>query len=316
MIEEFLPYFKMDINGNILEANIPFKVIFNTSKNTNLKDICLDWNILKAFIEQKIGIEGIILRFSINRQKLYTKIFAKYIDNSILEGVIIDITESYKGKGSAFSKLLIEAQEEERKRISRELHDEVGQTLIAIKMNLEFLKRQKKIADSFLDESITLVEKTINQIRDLSLELRPSMLDDIGLISALKWYISRQKDRSGINISFDCDFSEENVSKELAVNIFRIVQEALTNIVRHSEAKNAYVEIKQRDKSLDIFINDDGKGFDLDKVEKELYKRKALGILGMKERVNLIGGEITIDSKLNVGTTIRVRFPLTSYEEC
>lgn len=306
----FVPYFRIDGKGDIVEANEPFKEIFKPLEVKNLKDICLDFETLKSSLKENTKIDGTIFRFLSNQQELYMKLFLNPIGNGIFECIAIDITECYREKRDTLSALLIEAQEEERQKISRELHDEVGQSLTAIKMNLEFLKRQKNIIDPFLEESIALVDKTINQIRDLSLELRPSMLDDIGLISALKWYINRQGERAGIDIKFVYNLSEDKVKKELSVNIFRIIQEALTNIVRHSKAKNAYVEIKEGESYLDITIGDDGIGFNLEEIERNLYRKKSLGILGMKERVFLMNGEITIESKPNLGTIIKIRFPL------
>ncbi|MCX7796026.1 MAG: sensor histidine kinase [bacterium] len=310
MIIRLLPYFKIDSKGNILEVNEPFKELSKSLEIKNLRDIFLEWEEFIFLLEKNSKIEGTIFRFFPDQQELYIKIFASAIDKEIFECIAIDVTECYKEKKDTFPALLIEAQEEERRRISRELHDEIGQSLTAIKMNLEFLKRQKNINDLFLEESISLVDKTINQIRDLSLELRPSMLDDIGLTSALKWYINRQGERAGIDIGFVYNFSENRINKDLSVTIFRVIQEALTNIVRHSRAKNAYVEIKESNNFLNILISDNGIGFDPDEIEKVLYRKKSLGILGMKERVFLMNGEIKIESKPNLGTTIKIRFPL------
>lgn len=182
------------------------------------------------------------------------------------------------GKNQDISKFLIRAQEEERKKIARELHDEVGQTLTAIKINLEILKR-KLPSDliPYIEESISLIDKSIEQIRDISLNLRPSLLDNLGLKSALRWYIEKQKEKSGIDIEYILDFEEESFSSDHSIVIFRIIQESLTNIIRHSKAKRVLLNIKENDEELVINIIDDGIGIDVEGVWQEVKEGRALG---------------------------------------
>ncbi len=215
------------------------------------------------------------------------------------------------GKNQDISKFLIRAQEEERKKIARELHDEVGQTLTAIKINLEILKR-KLPPDliPYIEESISLIDKSIEQIRDISLNLRPSLLDNLGLKSALRWYIEKQKEKSGIDIEYILDFEGESFSSDHSIVIFRIIQESLTNIIRHSKAKRVLLNIKENDEELVINIIDDGIGIDVEGVWQEVKEGRALGILGIKERVELLQGSLEIESEKGKGTKIKVILPL------
>lgn len=213
-------------------------------------------------------------------------------------------------KNDSISKFLIKAQEEERKKIARELHDEVGQTLTAIKINLEILKRKlDPELLSHIDESISLIDKTIEQIRSISLNLRPSLLDNLGLISALKWYVEKERKRSNLNFDYIFNFDQEKLDKDLAITIFRIVQESITNIIRHAKAKNVFLEIKEEEGRIRIIIKDDGVGFDTENIWKELKEGKALGILGIKERVDLFNGNLEIKSKEGEGTEIKIELP-------
>ncbi len=213
-------------------------------------------------------------------------------------------------KQNNISKFLIKAQEEERKKIARELHDEIGQALTAIKINLEILR--KKLDPnllSYIEDSINLIDKTIDQVRNLSLNLRPSLLDDLGLSPSLKWYIEKGKNRSNLNIEYIFDFDQEKINKDLAIVIFRIIQESIINIIKHAQAKNVFLEVKEEEKNIIINIKDDGIGFDAENIWEKVKEGRALGILGIKERVELFNGKMELKSKRGEGTEIRVVLP-------
>ncbi|MCS7202666.1 MAG: sensor histidine kinase [Dictyoglomus sp.] len=209
------------------------------------------------------------------------------------------------------SKFLMKAQEEERKKIARELHDEIGQALTAIKINLELLRRKidPKLVN-YIDDSINLIDKTIEQVRNLSLNLRPSLLDDLGLLSSLKWYIEREKKRNNLNIEYVFNFQQEKINKDLSINIFRIIQEGLTNIIKHAQARNIFLEIKEEGENILITIKDDGIGFDVENIWEKIKEGRALGILGIKERVELFNGNMEIKSKKGEGTEIKITLSL------
>jgi signal transduction histidine kinase len=207
---------------------------------------------------------------------------------------------------------LIEAQEVERRSLARELHDEIGQGLTAVKINLQTLQHSSTHSKMGLplQESISLVEVALQQVRSLSLDLRPSLLDDLGLAIALRWYVDRQTQRSGIIGEFLAKPLETKLSPNLETTCFRIVQEALTNVVRYAQAQRVVVELWQLETQLHLIIRDDGIGFDVDAARERATRGGSLGLLGMEERVLLVGGQIDIKSVHQRGTEIHAWFPL------
>lgn len=211
------------------------------------------------------------------------------------------------------SQELLEVQEAERRHISRELHDEVGQVLTAIKVNLQAAQKLA-ISDSIrphIDESISAVERTLDQVRNLSLDLRPSMLDDLGVVAAVRWYLDRQASRAGFQAHFNADIPKVRLNPELETTCFRIVQEAITNAVRHAQAQNVWVSLVQcNPNELELLIKDDGVGFDVGTVMQRSAGDMSLGILGMHERAELIGGNLKVNSDPQKGTEIQAIFPI------
>ena len=208
------------------------------------------------------------------------------------------------------SRQLLEAQENERRHIARELHDEIGQALTAVKINLQAAQRTPEALVSYLEDSISIVDRTVQQVRTLSLDLRPALLDDLGLVVALRWYVDRQAQRTGFTAQFVADPLETRPRPDIETACFRVAQEALTNVVRHARAQQVRVELRQRDTELHLLIRDDGKGFDVRTAQERAAQGASMGLLGMQERVWLVGGQIAIESAPAWGTEIRVRFPL------
>lgn len=213
----------------------------------------------------------------------------------------------------SLSQRLIEAQEAERRRIARELHDDVGQVLTAIKMNLQNIERgapDSPLAQR-LNESIGLIDSAMQRVRELALDLRPALLDDLGLIAALRWYVNREAQRAGLTWELVADPVDARLAPEIATACFRIAQEALTNVVRHARARHVQVELRLHASALHLTIRDDGIAFD---ARAALSQRPptTLGLQGMEERALILGGQIEIDSAAGHGTEVRARFPLTS----
>jgi PAS domain S-box-containing protein len=237
-----------------------------------------------------------------------------------VQGTARDITDRKRAERElrSYSRRLIDAQEEERKRIARELHDEIGQVLTAVQMNQQTLEHlcEEAPALPYIKENISIVEEALRQVRDLSLELRPSMLDDLGLAAALRWYVKRYAVRTGVKaeIAIGALISHVRLSRELETACFRIVQEALTNVVRHSKAKSARVKLQLRNGQLMLTIRDDGLGMDLPTLQKEGGAAASLGLRGMEERALAVRGEIQIESIPGRGTQIRARFPIVGVE--
>lgn len=210
----------------------------------------------------------------------------------------------------SLSRQLVAAQEDERRRIARELHDEIGQALTALKVNLETMRHQPDDWPALLAESIVVTDRTLHQVRDLSLDLRPSLLDDLGLIAALRWYIDRQARRAGWRVNLSSDPLVQRRLPEIETVCFRVVHEALTNVLRHAEATQIWVEVQARDGELRLSIRDDGVGFDVTAARERALAGASLGLLGMQERVELVGGIWEIHSQPGGGTSIEVRLPV------
>ena len=239
-------------------------------------------------------------------------------------GSLIDITEHKRAEKALreseerlryLSSQLITAQEEERKGISLELHDEMGQTLTAIGLNLESIGKEltpehaAMIKDK-LAETISLVEHASDHVRDLSLDLRPSMLDDLGLLPTLRWYVNSYEKRTETPVIFEALNLEERLAPEVEIVLYRIVQESLNNIRKHAQAKKVKIRLEQKKKKIGVLIEDDGIGFHSDRAVSETTLVKGIGLLGMQERVRLLGGSLKIRSREGQGTSIFVELPL------
>jgi signal transduction histidine kinase len=206
------------------------------------------------------------------------------------------------------SRRLIEAQETERQRIARELHDDIGQALSAVKMNLQSIRRVVGSSAPQIQEGIDSIDQAIRRVRDLAIALRPSLLDDLGLVPALRWYLNRQAQRGGFQCRFDADDSVA-LPAEVQTACFRIAQEALTNVVRHAGAGRVEVTLHRNGDLLELTVTDDGRGFDVKLAVERIGADASLGLLGMRERARLLGGRVTVDSTLRRGTTVRARLP-------
>jgi signal transduction histidine kinase len=212
---------------------------------------------------------------------------------------------------------LINAQEEERRRISRELHDELGQALTALKINLDVARRAlpadapTKLQRSISEASLLAVH-TLETARNLSLELHPAILDDLGLVAALRWEVDRYAQRTGQSVNFEVDLAGVGLEPELEITIYRIVTEALTNVARHAQASHILLDLHIENNHVVARISDDGIGFDPVALFNTPVERRTLGLTGMRERTELLDGEFTLISEPGHGATIQVKLPLAS----
>ena len=207
----------------------------------------------------------------------------------------------------ALSKRLVDAQEEERRNISRELHDEVGQTLSALLVELgnvaaEVPAEQQALA-ARLQSAKTLGESSVNAVRNMSLLLRPSMLDDFGLVPALHWQAREMSRRTGMNVTVDAEDLPDTLPDEHKTCIYRLVQEALNNAAKHSAATSVKIRVEEQPERLRVKIEDNGKGFDTSTT-------RGMGLVGMEERVRHLKGILRVDSIVGQGTNIAVELPL------
>jgi signal transduction histidine kinase len=201
-------------------------------------------------------------------------------------------------------------REEEQTRISREIHDELGQMLTAIKMDVTSADRKLKIAPEIasttLSRVLEMVDNTVKTIRRIASELRPSILEDLGLIEALEWQSREFEKRNQIKCVFTSSDSTLTIPREIAIGLYRIFQEALTNIARHSGATRVHANLLIEPEQLVMTITDDGKGFDPETIKS----KKSLGLVGMKERALMMKGKLYTETAPGKGTTIRIIVPL------
>jgi signal transduction histidine kinase len=210
------------------------------------------------------------------------------------------------------SRQIISTQEEERREISRELHDVIAQTLTGINVRLAALKKEAAINTKGLDRNIArtqrLVEKSVNIVHQFARELRPAVLDDLGLIPALHSFMKSFTARTGVRSHLKAFAAVEKMDTAKRTVLYRIAQEALTNVTRHAKANRVEVNIQKIPKGARMDIKDDGRSFQVERVMQN-KGNKRLGLLGMRERVEMVGGTFCVESAPGLGTTVRVEIP-------
>lgn len=241
-----------------------------------------------------------------------------------LVGTLVDVTrcvdardeiEKHRRQLQRLSAQLIDTREAESKRISQALHDIIGQSLTAVSINLAQIKQDlpKELPPDIwerLAESETLLANTLAQTRSLSLELRPAMLDELGLLPTLRWHIHRFGKRLNIRSTLQANSVKQRLSPELEIILYRVVQEGLTNVARHAKASQVQVNLYCQEDQLILTIADDGVGFNVQQVIQAENVDGRLGFLGISERVSLFGGCLDIESDLGKGTQLKVTIPL------
>jgi two-component system sensor histidine kinase UhpB len=210
----------------------------------------------------------------------------------------------------ALSIRLLQVQEQERRDIARGLHDEIGQSLTLIKIKLQMALHRGGNDKELTKECVDIASETLEQVRTMSLNLRPPALDDLGLAAALQWALERQQGAAGWDIEFSADPLPGRLAMETETACFRVAQEALTNIARHAQAKKIAVHLRVDDEHLKLTVQDDGCGFDQEDVRRRPANRSSLGLLSMNERAALAGGQFEIETANGFGTRVTALFPL------
>lgn len=209
---------------------------------------------------------------------------------------------------------LVEAQENERRRVARELHDEIGQLLTAMNISLESTTKQVEDAAiaKKLNDNLGFTKELMSRISKLSLALRPTVLDDLGLAPALTSLVQRLQSTTELQIDLTMsDLTGKRFSPELEISVYRIVQESLTNVIRHAKTKRVKIDLSLQKEKIILMIKDEGKGFD---VERALALNESSGILGMKERAELLGGTLLLETKPGQGAQISASLPLKGHK--
>ncbi|MEP6570743.1 MAG: PAS domain-containing protein [Acidobacteriota bacterium] len=236
-----------------------------------------------------------------------------------IHGVAFDISELKRAEGAAreyserlksLSRRLMEVQETERRNIALELHDEIGQVLTGLKLSLEIgARRPVDEVGRTLEEAGVLVNDLMARVRNLSLDLRPAMLDDLGLLPALLWHFEHYTAQTQIRVNFKhSGLEKRRFGVEVETAAYRIVQEALTNIARHAQVSEATVRLSTHQQTLLIEVEDSGRGFDTDSV---LSASETSGLAGMRERASLLGGKLSLESRKDAGTRLLAELSLS-----
>jgi signal transduction histidine kinase len=207
----------------------------------------------------------------------------------------------------SLSRRLFEVQEEERRHLARELHDEIGQALTAAKIILQSVTGDGGSATvARVHETTGILDRLLGQVRQISLDLRPSMLDDLGLVPALRSFIDQQGRRASVEMRFSAETLPESLDATIQTTCFRIAQEAITNAMRHADATQIEVDLRREEGNLLLLIGDNGVGFHVESVRAQAI---GLGLIGITERAALVGGRARIISSPGKGTTIEVVLP-------
>ena len=238
-----------------------------------------------------------------------------------IAGIAEDITErklseqkqeNFKGALQTLTNRLFEVQEEERRHLARELHDEIGQSLTAAKLEIEAAKRLKELASVTLrlDDSLAVIERLLGSVRAMSFDLRPALLDEVGLAAAVRGHARSQAERGGLIVQIAVSDSLPRADPSVEIACFRVMQEALTNVLRHARARAVEIRLDCVGGALCLSVRDDGIGFDVAAAEARAASGQTFGLLSMRERVSLAGGSFGCVSTAAQGTRIEVALPI------
>jgi PAS domain S-box-containing protein len=268
-------------------------------------DVTTLW-ALRADTGEEFPIEASISQASEGGARYFTVILRDITMRKQAEDALLQSQRELR----ELSARVLEAREEEKARLARELHDELGQLLTALKMDLAWLRERvtsEGETGARIEEMGRLLDQTVSSTRRISADLRPLMLDDLGLAEAASWLVDDFAKRSGVACRIDVTGEGmEKLSKSAATAVYRAVQESLTNIARHSGAKNAWILLAAENGSLDVEVEDDGRGI----APEDLAKVRSLGLKGMRERIAYLGGSFEVARAPRGGTRLRLRVPL------
>jgi signal transduction histidine kinase len=251
--------------------------------------------------------------YSLANQRLLETIAAQ-IAIAVQNSQLLALERDSQGQLRKLANYLHEALEAERAHIAREIHDEFGQMLTALKMDTVWLHkrlpRDRAEIDAKIAGMVQLIDQAVQTVRDLASELRPGLLDDLGLVAAVEWYTQQFSKRTGI--VYEINRASEDIVLNAAATtaVFRIVQEALTNITRHADATKVTISLRQTAEGFFMTVQDNGRGI----LESQLNSQRSLGVIGMKERARAFGGTLDIESVLGQGTNVMLKLPPTPQE--
>lgn len=306
----------LDYPKEELHNQNPYSVIFNNFEGEIVKIIDKTWLEGHAIFD--------IVLITKTGRKIPAEISSHLIDFNDKPAVLFisrDISQreeaerKIKDASERLRNLALHLQsirEEERTLIAREIHDELGQMLTFLKIQITLVSKKlnddQQILKDKIDSSLKLIDDSIDAIQRIAEKLRPNVLDELGISPAIDWQTKDFSDRTGIECICDLSKEEPFLDKEKSTAVFRIFQEALTNVARHANANRVFISLKEYKKNLILEIKDNGKGI----TANQINDPRSLGLLGMKERAMLFGGTVIIKSSMNSGTTVKVELPLNS----
>lgn len=286
------------------------------TKDGRCIDVSVTLSPLKDAVGQFVGVSKVIRDISERKR-------GEALLKQAHEALEIKVQERTAELSSAnhslreLSSRLMHVQEEESSRLARDLHDEIGQLLTALKIDLQEIQHggEGQVRSDSLTDSLELVDRLLTQVRTLALDLRPSLLDDLGLVPALRWYANRQAQRNGWVLSLSVEGIVGRVAVPIEVACFRVVQEALTNVAKYANAKAVDLTLRRHENEVTLVIQDDGVGFDVMLARQRAQGGQSIGLLGMQERVRLAGGALEISSEVGQGTRLELCFPLIEQDQ-
>ncbi|HZY41369.1 MAG TPA: sensor histidine kinase [Anaerolineae bacterium] len=227
---------------------------------------------------------------------------------------MLDRLDDYTLQMRALTERAINAQEEERKRIARQLHDDSAQSMSTLIINLERLEKiippDRPDVQTRLAAACQLAKATLVDLREVAYDLRPTMLDDLGLIPAIRWYARSRLGDAGVAVRFDTADEAARLPPQLETTLYRIAQEAITNIVHHAGATTVTINLARTNGHIRLRVTDDGCGFDVTQIPRQAVQLRRLGLLGVRERAELVGGTVNVSSQPGHGTQLEVSLPV------
>jgi PAS domain S-box-containing protein len=323
--------------GTLLEANEQYYKLFGYEPGELLGKKVLPLTVVPESLDiktRRTTSDG-VTTYEINGQRKNGETFLievrgkslSYQGRQVRGVAVMDISDRKKVEKALreseemlrfLSSRLFLAQEEERSRLSKELHDQLGHDLVLLKSRLRSMCR--KISDcqldfnSDLEDTVGEIDRIIENVRRISRDLKPSMLEDLGLFSSVQWLVENFSKQHALEISLDMEDFDHLFPREAQISLYRIFQETLTNISKHSQATLVNVDVKKENGHIVFCVEDNGKGFELKKVMTRKFHEKGVGLTAMKERMNMLGGRFDVFSQPGKGTTIHFKLPITDKE--